>query len=525
MTPSPTGASMFSAARYQLFGGPAPVQEATYSAMGPGVGQHAGAPGAIGGGLLATSGPAAHGLAPGRQPLSYGASTFSGFAPAIGAAPPPAPGQAPRDPPGASAPVPPPPLNAAPAPPAALAVAPALPPAPPAVTAQPLSRVEQGDEEDEDDDSDGEGQQQQAGRSPEDAPKPPPGALHPSIGSENHAEGTCKRCCFFPRNRCNNGYDCDFCHYEHEKRKRKNKKSKKKNKDSSGDQAAAQSGTAPAAVGCETAPGTSAGTAPAGSPSDVWSTSFGGGVAQARTAEPWQSAPPDPYTQQQPPVLPPVVYENTDGAPQWSYQWIDDPRPFPGQFPETPANYFAPATGLQGAGTQPLAGDPAIAAAGLQPVQPLYSQPLPFTGTETAAAPWAAPWQPPFPAPAYPAIPAESLEQSPPQAAELASPPPSTVAAAASAAQGGAAAVAAAAATQSFSPPPMEAPKLPEDVQKLSDMSPPPMSAPTLPPVVDSSQEESDDHPPPPVSSPKLPNNVLMSLQQEPPPVPGGPPI
>lgn len=36
---------------------------------------------------------------------------------------------------------------------------------------------------------------------------------------------------FFPRNRCNNGYDCDFCHYEHEKRKRKNKKSKKKNKE------------------------------------------------------------------------------------------------------------------------------------------------------------------------------------------------------------------------------------------------------------------------------------------------------
>merc|ERR1719215_2440777 len=29
---------------------------------------------------------------------------------------------------------------------------------------------------------------------------------------------------FFPRGRCANGYDCNFCHYEHEKRKRRNKK-------------------------------------------------------------------------------------------------------------------------------------------------------------------------------------------------------------------------------------------------------------------------------------------------------------
>jgi len=62
---------------------------------------------------------------------------------------------------------------------------------------------------------------------PVDAPAPPPGALHPSIGSEGHAASTCKRCCFFARNRCANGYDCAFCHYEHERRKRKNKKSKK----------------------------------------------------------------------------------------------------------------------------------------------------------------------------------------------------------------------------------------------------------------------------------------------------------
>mmetsp|Transcript_11671 Transcript_11671/g.31357 ORF Transcript_11671/g.31357 Transcript_11671/m.31357 type:complete len:413 (+) Transcript_11671:62-1300(+) len=59
---------------------------------------------------------------------------------------------------------------------------------------------------------------------PLNAPRPPPSAVHPSIGSVEHAAGTCKRCCFFPRGRCTNGYNCCFCHYDHEKRKRKNKK-------------------------------------------------------------------------------------------------------------------------------------------------------------------------------------------------------------------------------------------------------------------------------------------------------------
>jgi len=81
-------------------------------------------------------------------------------------------------------------------------------------------------EEDEDADSDDELPPEM--RNMEDAPKPPPGALHPSMGSDAHDDGTCKRCCFYPRGRCTNGYDCEFCHYEHEKRKRKNKKKKKK---------------------------------------------------------------------------------------------------------------------------------------------------------------------------------------------------------------------------------------------------------------------------------------------------------
>mmetsp|Transcript_62194 Transcript_62194/g.161291 ORF Transcript_62194/g.161291 Transcript_62194/m.161291 type:complete len:409 (-) Transcript_62194:84-1310(-) len=83
---------------------------------------------------------------------------------------------------------------------------------------------ERDDDDDESGDEEGAEGQPQALRRPEDVPKPPPGALHPSLGSEGHAIGACKRCCFFPRGRCINGYECEFCHYMHDKRKRKGKK-------------------------------------------------------------------------------------------------------------------------------------------------------------------------------------------------------------------------------------------------------------------------------------------------------------
>lgn len=41
----------------------------------------------------------------------------------------------------------------------------------------------------------------------------------PSIGSAAHATGECKRCNFFPKGRCQNGKNCTFCHYPHDKRK------------------------------------------------------------------------------------------------------------------------------------------------------------------------------------------------------------------------------------------------------------------------------------------------------------------
>jgi len=45
----------------------------------------------------------------------------------------------------------------------------------------------------------------------------------PSRGSLGHFAGLCSRCCFHAKGRCQNGHDCRFCHFEHEKRQRKKK--------------------------------------------------------------------------------------------------------------------------------------------------------------------------------------------------------------------------------------------------------------------------------------------------------------
>lgn len=46
----------------------------------------------------------------------------------------------------------------------------------------------------------------------------------PSIGSYAHLSGQCSRCCFYPKGRCANGYSCQFCHFDHDKRPRNGKK-------------------------------------------------------------------------------------------------------------------------------------------------------------------------------------------------------------------------------------------------------------------------------------------------------------
>lgn len=48
----------------------------------------------------------------------------------------------------------------------------------------------------------------------------------PSIGSIGHATGDCKRCCFHPKGRCQNGHECRFCHFDHDKRRRAGVKKK-----------------------------------------------------------------------------------------------------------------------------------------------------------------------------------------------------------------------------------------------------------------------------------------------------------
>jgi len=42
----------------------------------------------------------------------------------------------------------------------------------------------------------------------------------PSVGSVGHEDGSCKRCAFFPKGRCNNGKDCTHCHFDHQPRLR-----------------------------------------------------------------------------------------------------------------------------------------------------------------------------------------------------------------------------------------------------------------------------------------------------------------
>lgn len=41
----------------------------------------------------------------------------------------------------------------------------------------------------------------------------------PSIGSAGHHIGECRRCNFFAKGRCQNGYSCEFCHLPHERQK------------------------------------------------------------------------------------------------------------------------------------------------------------------------------------------------------------------------------------------------------------------------------------------------------------------
>lgn len=182
-----------------------------------------------------------------------------------------------------------------------------------------------GDEDDEDDDGEDDdeaesGEEPPLRRAPR-GPLAPPGPL-PSRGSSKHNDGLCKRCCFFPKGRCNNGFDCEFCHFEHEKRKRKKKKKGSKVKDSDSDGAArappAPSGSSTAAPAATTvqAPAPQVKTPPAsetGPPSSTEATfqsydaATAGGVwgPSSTIEQPLLRGPPSGLPLTAPPPLPP----------------------------------------------------------------------------------------------------------------------------------------------------------------------------------------------------------------------------
>lgn len=65
----------------------------------------------------------------------------------------------------------------------------------------------------------------EANSTPAELPKPGTGVIEangklPSKGSVGHSDGSCKRCAFYPKGRCQNGFDCDHCHFDHTERKR-----------------------------------------------------------------------------------------------------------------------------------------------------------------------------------------------------------------------------------------------------------------------------------------------------------------
>jgi len=536
-TPSPMGHnSLFSAERYQLFGGPAPVQEATHSAIAPTGGTC----------VLSTqglSGPTVVSLSATQAPLPAGPLTSA----MVGHM-----STGPQTSMAVSSSMP---VSSAPftvvssttarSPATTVKLADgacgsrsaavistvqyARPAAAGALKAQRLNAVEQeagskdshseGDD-DGDDDSD-EGDQPKINI--EDAPKPPPGALHPSLGSANHSEGTCKRCCFFPRNRCLNGYNCEFCHYEHEKRNRKSKKSKKKGKDSA---AAADTETAVPLV------------------QDV--------LGHAQLASGPQPLPPllgmpgsilpgRPHLQTIPPPLHVTYAHALEGAAQtWgsqnvTYQWHDG---IPGQVPPVTgppiappgpaASYFATASGFAlqtvvETSPPPPAYNPILVPAAPSHPAPTAAPALIATPAPTAApAPTVAPTTSAAPVPvAAPASAPATPDGQPTQPAPVTAAPTYLAPATGSPvktqpavdAQG-----------RGPAPPPMEAPKLPESLHQGEDPAPPPQGPPSFPPTVQ--PVHGCPMAPPPMSSPKLPKNIAQSLEVGyPPPAPGDSPV
>lgn len=361
---------------------------------------------------------------------------------------------------------------------------------------RPSQLKEREGEDDEDDSEDEEGQQApQVGPGgitrAEDAPKPPPGAEHPSMGSDEHEEGSCKRCCFYPRNRCLNGYNCEFCHYDHEKRKRKSKKKKKKDKDGTTvTQATVLSGGLPLE-------------APSGATVLSGMTSVAPSLLSVADRRPLVSTtmPTLQYTEGY--SLPPAYM----GMDLGQAQPLMSTAPYQVASTLAAPSYYAAATGSNGVvvsdNVQYLGTQPAIAATSYVNDWGMYGQQMQYQSDAIYTT--------------GPPLHDASLLLSPFQT--LATPAP-----------------------QALQPrglglwaPPVEAPRLPHEIKDF--MAPPPMEAPrAFPPTPGGTTVSILSAPPPqpssivpaststtttaprfapPMSSPKLPKDVMLSLQQQ----------
>lgn len=434
-TPSPTGKALFSSCRYQLFGGPAPVQEATHSTF---------------------AAPAAAQLSQVANALSQGDVRRS------------------------------------------------------TAESLPESLVKERDGEDDEDDSEEDEEMKQAQKQAaasgvtraEDAPKPPPGAKHPSLGSDGHEEGTCKRCCFYPRNRCLNGYNCEFCHYDHEKRKRKSKKKKKKDKEGMVD-----SGVE-ATVPCTGLL--------LGPPAELVGSAFHSVADSMLYGLP--SIPPSHLTSQAVPPMTTHVWidgsppSHSSTCPPYAPPYVDPYQVAAAGF-QVPATVSSPSYLAAATGSSVAASDvDNVQYLGTQPAAPPthymgYQSPLDFLTCPSLYDPMGL-YPPPYEFP--PELPPtlattphlQGLWAPPIQAPPSLSPP-----------------------TLATTPaPPSEAPRLPQGVSIAKEDIAPPSEAPrTLPlplqaiappsfsPSFPPSWEPSE---PPPMCSPKLPKDIEFSLEQ-----------
>lgn len=177
----------------------------------------------------------------------------------------------------------------------------------------------------------------------------------PSLGSALHASGKCSRCCFYLKNRCRNGINCQFCHLPHERRSRgRGCRGHGNSGRSAAASAAAEQLKSPSmatgvppcfAVVPNSPSGPPPGLAPPGLPSPTALLSPGGMLAAAGISE--ASLPPTPKGST-PLLLPPL------GPPRGLPQEKHEAPPPPENSPSCIALGSGPAQSMMDATSHPL---------------------------------------------------------------------------------------------------------------------------------------------------------------------------